>query len=187
MRPELERLEQDVREAKARLTAAMRALPPEPVRDYTLRMAGSGASVQVSQLFGGSRDLLIVHNMGRKCSYCTLWADGFSALYKHLANRCPFVLTTPDEPEVAGAFASSRGWTFPVASHAGTTFAADLGYNPAPGDFDPGISGLRRLDDGGIVRTGTRRLGPGDDFCSVWPMFDLLEGGANGWAPKFAY
>ncbi|MFN9972937.1 MAG: hypothetical protein ACK58T_23930, partial [Phycisphaerae bacterium] len=62
---EIARLEQAVADAKTALTTALRARPPEGVRDYTLRLAGSGASVQLSELFGTSRDLIVVHNMGR--------------------------------------------------------------------------------------------------------------------------
>lgn len=31
---------------------------------------------------------------------------------------------------------------------------------------------------------GRAAFGPGDDFCAVWPLFDLLEGGVDGWAPR---
>jgi predicted dithiol-disulfide oxidoreductase (DUF899 family) len=185
--PSIQQLEQDILAAKRRLTDALRALPPQPIRDYTLAHVPSGSAVHLSELFGASRDLLIVHNMGRQCPYCTLWADGFVSLYKHIATRCSFVLTTPDEPDVAGAFASSRGWSFPVVSHAGTDFAKDLGYKGEGGtygSFRPGISALRIQDDGSIIRTGTRPFGPGDDFCSLWPMFELLQGGMGEWAPK---
>lgn len=181
------RLEQDVLEAKKRLADALRKQPPESINDYTFRIAGSGAVVRLSELFGSAGELLVVHNMGKKCVYCTLWADGFAGIYKHLANRCAFVLTTPDDPSVAGAFTSSRAWTFPVISHAGTTFAQDLGYCPKEGDFHPGVSGLYRDQAGAIWRTGSRPFGPGDDFCSLWPLFDLLKGGSAEWAPKYHY
>jgi hypothetical protein len=39
-------------------------------------------------------------------------------------------------------------------------------------------------DDGRIVRTGRAAFGPGDDYCAVWPLFDLLEGGVGKWEPK---
>lgn len=186
MNDEIARLEQELRDVKKRLTDAIRNAPPQPVKSYTLRNAGSGSPVTLAELFGASNELIVVHNMGRTCPYCTLWADGFASMYKHVANRCAFVLTTPDEPAVAAAFASARGWTYPVVSHAGTTFAADMGYSSKPGSFEPGISAFFR-DGAAIVRTGTRRFGPGDDFCAVWPMFDLLKNGLGGWEPKYHY
>jgi hypothetical protein len=48
----------------------------------------------------------------------------------------------------------------------------------------PGVSALRRAVDGSLVPTGRAEFGPGDDFCAVWPLFDLLEGGAGDWAPQ---
>jgi len=187
---DVRRLEQEVIDAKKRFTDALRALPREAVADVTLRVAGSGAPVRLSELFGEKHDLLVVHNMGERCPYCTLWADGFASMYKHIADRCAFVLTTPDEPAVAAAFAGARGWTFPVVSHAGTDFAKQMGYEGEEstyGRFRPGISAFRKREDRSMVRTGTRSFGPGDDFCALWPMFDLLEGGAGEWAPKYHY
>ena len=37
---------------------------PEPVKDYTL--SGPGGPVKLSSLFDGHRDLIVVHNMGRR-------------------------------------------------------------------------------------------------------------------------
>lgn len=186
MNTEIARLEQEVLAAKQRLTEAMRTAEPQVVKNYTMRHAGTGAPVAFLELFGTSDELLVIHNMGRGCVYCTLWADGFSSLYKHFSNRCAFVLTTPDEPAVAAAFAGARGWTFPVICHTGTTFAADMGYSNKPGSFQPGVSAFFRQGEQ-IVRTATRCLGPGDDFCSLWPMLDMLRNGVGGWEPKYHY
>jgi predicted dithiol-disulfide oxidoreductase (DUF899 family) len=188
--PDIAKLEQDVHDAKRRLKQALRELPHQPLNDYQLRHVPSGSSVALSALFGSHTELLVVHNMGKRCPYCTLWADGFASMYKHLANRCAFVLATPDLPDVAGAFASARGWTFPVVSCEGSTFAHDMGYQGEEstfGSFRPGISAFAKLPHGALVRTGTRVFGPGDDFCSLWPMFDLLRDGDNDWQPKYHY
>ena len=37
--------------------------------------------------------------MGRGCSYCTLWADGFNGLRHHFEDRAAFVVVSPDTPE----------------------------------------------------------------------------------------
>ncbi len=192
---EIDRLTREVEEAQSRLAAALKAQRAQPgwaggqnVGEYTFRAAGSGAAVTLSQLFGTRRDLIVVHNMGRSCVYCTLWADGFSGLYHHLANRAAFVLSTPDEPEVAAAFASSRKWTFPVVSIAGTSFARDMSFANADGGVIPGISAFHKDADGRIVRSArSQQLGPGDPFCPVWPLLDLLKDGPNGWEPKYHY
>lgn len=186
--------QRDVLAAKKRLADAIKARPPERMQDYTLAHAGSGSAVTLSALFGNHRELLVVHNMGKRCPYCTLWADGFASMYKHIASRCAFVLTTPDDPATAGAFASARGWTFPVVSHAGTTFAQDMGYKSQDGEdegkygsFHPGISAFWKDDANTVFRTGTSPFGPGDDFCSLWPMMDLLKNGVGDWEPKYHY
>lgn len=186
MNAEIERLEAEIAELHKRLGEARRRASPEPVQDYLLRRP-DGAAVRLSDLFGGREDLLVVHNMGRKCAYCTLWADGFESLRPHLENRCAFALASADEPEVARQFAASRGWSYPVVSAAGSTFAKDMGFESDAGDPWPGVSAFRRLEDGSIVRTGRAAFGPGDPFSAVWHFFDLLEGGAKGWSPKFSY
>ncbi|MGE5721798.1 MAG: DUF899 family protein [Sphingomonadales bacterium] len=165
------------------MRAALRATPPEPVEDYVF--AGPDGPVRLSQLFGDKKDLFVIHNMGRGCVYCTMWADGFNGVYDHLSNRAAFVVSSPDAPEVQREFAASRGWRFPMVSHAGTTFAADMGFY-GNGGWQPGVSAFRRTEQG-IERVSDTELGPGDDFCSVWHFLDLLPEGAGGWTPKFRY
>jgi hypothetical protein len=50
----------------------------------------------------------------------------------------------------------------------------------------PGISVFQRQGST-IVRVSDAQFSPGDDFCSVWHMFDMLPGGAVGWRPKKQY
>ena len=186
MNAEIERLEAEIGELTKRLGEARRRAGAEPVRDYELRGL-DGRAVRLSELFAGREDLLVVHNMGRRCAYCTLWADGFVSLLPHLENRCAFVLSSADEPEVAREFATSRGWGFPVVSAAGSGFARAMGFASEQGDPWPGVSAFHRRADGSIVRTGRASFGPGDPFCAAWHFFDLLAGGAKGWSPKFHY
>jgi predicted dithiol-disulfide oxidoreductase (DUF899 family) len=184
--PEIVAIQKKITELKEELTRLRRLREPEPVKNYTLKAAG-GEPVTLVDLFDGHRDMLLIHNMGRKCPYCTLWADGFNGLADHLMDRAAFVLSTPDEPRVAREFAESRAWRFPVVSHAGTPMAKDLGYEPRPGNHMPGVSALRLNQDRAIERTGSDFFGPGDDYCSAWRLFDLLEDGANEWSPKYSY
>jgi hypothetical protein len=50
----------------------------------------------------------------------------------------------------------------------------------------PGISVFRR-DGKRILRVSDATFEPGDDFCALWHILDLLPGGAGDWAPKFSY
>jgi len=167
---------------KKELTAARRSRPAESVEDWALRDLDD-KPVHLSDLFGEHRDLLVVHNMGRRCQYCTLWADGLNGFVRHFATRCGFALCSADPPKTAREYASSRGWTYRVVSGAGSEFARTMGYMTDAGSAQPGVSAFRRLDDGKIVRTGHSQFGPGDDFCAVWPLFDLFEGGHGAWEP----
>jgi predicted dithiol-disulfide oxidoreductase (DUF899 family) len=123
--------------------------------------------------------------MGASCAYCTLWADGYNGIYPHLADRATFVVSSPDPPAAQKKFADSRGWRFPMVSHQGTNFAADMGYRPE-GRWMPGISVFRRAGKR-ILRVTDTPLHPGDDYCALWHMFGMLQGGPGDWSPKFKY
>jgi len=172
-----------VMEAKQKLREAIAAAPPEPVEDWGLKRL-DGSAIRLSELFGDQSELLVVHNMGKHCNYCSLWADGLIGSADHLQERCGFVLCSNDPPEVAGAFAKERGWTYPVVSGAGSGFARAMGYADEKGSPLPGVSAFHKNEDGSIVRTGDMPFGPGDDFCAVWPMLDLVKGGYGDWQPR---
>ena len=187
MSEEIITLQKQLYETRQKLAEARRNTPPESVGEYTFKSA-DGSSVTLSDLFRDKSELIVIHNMGKSCVYCTLWADGFNGVAAHLADRAAFVVISPDDHATQQEFAQSRGWTFDMASCQDNTFAKDMGFESAPGQFEPGVSTFpRRSEDGAIVRTGHDNLGPGDDFCSVWHLFDLLPTGANGWSPKYTY
>lgn len=168
---------------REKMRAAQAAVEPEEVRDYEL--SGPQGKVRLSALFGDKDTLFVIHNMGAGCPYCTLWADGFNGVFDHLRNRAAFVVSSPDAPDKQRKFASGRGWRFPIVSHQGTTFAADMGYM-AEGRPAPGVSVFKRKGDK-IVRVADTSFGPGDDFAGIWHLFDLLPEGADGWSPRFSY
>ncbi|MEM7051597.1 MAG: DUF899 family protein [Acidobacteriota bacterium] len=181
---EIERLEHQILELKKRLAELRRERPPTPVRDYEL-VTSEGGSVRLSELFGTHSELVVVHNMGRGCSYCTLWADGFNGVFDHLENRAPFVVASPDSPAEQSALATARGWRFPMVSTRDSEFTQEMGFGEE-GAWLPGASFFRR-GEAGIERTGWTSFGPGDDFCSPWHLFELLPDGVAGWEPKMKY
>ena len=168
---------------RERMRETLAAVEPQEVKDYEL--ASPEGPVRLSQLFDGHEDLILIHNMGVSCSYCTLWADGYNGLHPHVVTRAGFAVSSPDRPTVQRKFAESRGWKFPMVSHAGTSFAADMGYVSAKGGWMPGVSVFRR-DGGTILRVSDTGFSPGDDFCTLWHFFDLLPGGVGEWpaSPK---
>ena len=172
----------------AALRDKMRALQaeiePEEVADYSF--AAAEGPVRLSALFAGKDTLIVIHNMGRTCPACTMWADGYNGVVPHLESRAAFVVTSPDDPATQAAFAASRGWRFRMVSHQGTDFAEKMGYRGEQGGWMPGISVFKK-EGGRILRVSDQRLGPGDDFCSVYHFLDMLPEGPAGWRPKFSY
>lgn len=166
------------------MRTVQKRVQPEPVNDYVF--ATVQGPVRLSQLFGTKKDLFVIHNMGSSCPYCTLWADGYNGLYQHIASRAAFVVSSPDPPNVQRAFARRRGWRFPMVSHAGSSFAEDMGYRSPRGDWLPGLSAFRR-ERGHLVRVSDAGSSPGDDFCALWHVLDLLPDGPAGWQPRLRY
>jgi predicted dithiol-disulfide oxidoreductase (DUF899 family) len=187
---------QKLNEYRARITelhAEMREIQaniePEEIGDY--EFSTPDGPVTLPALFGRHDSLIMIHNMGARCRYCTLWADGFNGLVDHLENRAGFVVSSPDSPDAQQKFAQTRGWRFRMVSHQGTSFADDMGYRDnnnenADDPWQPGVSVFRKSGDR-IVRVSDTYLGPGDAFCVVWHLFDLLPEGSAGWAPQYRY
>ncbi len=186
MNDEIAQLQEQITELKSKLAEARRRTGGEVVQDYTLKNS-DGSEVKLSQLFGDKPDLLVVHNMGKGCRYCTLWADGFVGFTPHLENRGAFVVMSNDPPDVQREFAKSRGWNFRMASSRGTSFFKDMGYEPEPGKYWPGASAFHKDASGKITRTGHATFGPGDDFCAIWHLFELFKDGVNKWQPQYTY
>lgn len=179
-------LEEKIRKEKKELASLRRKLAPQEVSDYVFK-AHDGSEIKLSEMFGPHKDLIMVHNMGKGCPYCTLWADGFVGFTKHLENRGAFVVISKDPFDIQRDFYQSRGWNFRMYSSHGTTFNRDVKFENEKGGQAPGVSAFYKDDSGRIFRTAYTYFGPGDDFCAVWPMLDLLKDGPSGWEPKYSY
>lgn len=182
---EIDVLQAEIKAKQKEISDLRSQLELEEVKDYSL-LDAEGNSVLLSSLFDERNELLVIHNMGKQCSYCTLWADGFNGFAKPLTDRVPFVVVSPDLPEVQQAFAASSGWTFPMLSSNTSSFFAELGFEPKPGIYYPGVSAFIRKDNK-IYRTAHDYFGAGDVYCSVWHLFDLLPNKHGGWHPKIEY
>ncbi len=173
-----------ITDIRQQMREALAEVEPQEVADYQFKTLEG--TVRLAELFGEHTDLMVVHNMGKSCPACTLWADGYNGVHHHVITRTAFAVSSPDAPEVQRQFAESRGWKFRMVSHMGTTFAADMGYRSEKGAWRPGVS-VFKLEGGRILRVSDALWSPGDDFCTVWHFFDLLPGGAAGWSPKLTY
>ena len=179
----------DLEKAQQRLKEVRRRVPSEPVQDYQLH--GPDGTINLSELFGDKSDLILIHNMGTGCPYCTMWADGFNGVLHHLEDRSAFVVVSPDDVETQQEFRRNRRWRFRMYSAEGSTLFKDMGFESDEEHYGssamPGVSVFHKSDDGSIVRVASDFLGPGDAYCSVWHLFDLLRDGVGDWEAKFDY
>jgi predicted dithiol-disulfide oxidoreductase (DUF899 family) len=185
MSSEINSLVEQIETMHKRVAELRKSLPPKAVEDYEFS-SSLGQTTRLSELFGDKSELLVIHNMGRKCVYCTLWADSLIGITKHLEDRAALVLSSPDDPPTQQQFATDRGWNFQMISTKGTTFKHDLGFEPKPGEYWPGVTTFRKNEDGSIEAIASAHFGPGDPYCGLWHFLDLLPT-ATDWEPKFHY
>jgi predicted dithiol-disulfide oxidoreductase (DUF899 family)/predicted enzyme related to lactoylglutathione lyase len=174
---QIEQLEREIYEKKKQLSRLRLSVPEQLVRNYKFELTGD-EKVSLLDLFGDKNELFVVHNMGKSCSYCTMWADGFNGIYHHLNDQASFVVASPDAPEVQENFAAERKWRFPMISVRKSSFTEDLGFQKGKSML-PGVSTFRKDDQGLIYLHAQAPFGPGDDYCVTWSLFNLLPSGAK--------
>lgn len=176
-------LEKQIRELTEKLNELRRLKPATEVRNYAF--SALGAETDLLRLFGKLDRLLVIHNMGQGCRYCTLWGDGFNGFLPHLESIMSVVLVSKDPPEVQRKFANDRGWRFNLASHDGGDYLHDQGLSD---DFDnmPGAVVYERVGDT-IYRKNTCVFGPGDLYCSMWGLLALAGISEEQWTPQYNY
>ena len=176
-------LEMQIGKLTAELAALRKTSPGTPVGDYTFRTQTGEATLR--DLFADHDKLLVIHNMGQGCRYCTLWADGFNGLLPHLESVLAVVLVSKDPPPVQREFANSRGWRFRLASHGNGDYIREQSV-VAGGDNYPGAVLYQRSGDT-ILRRTSCVFGPGDLYCSMWSLLALAGMDAADWTPQFNY
>jgi predicted dithiol-disulfide oxidoreductase (DUF899 family) len=173
---EIESIDKNIetlRKKKIELNAKLGAME---VQNYSLKDR-EGNEVKLYDLFGDKNYLIVIHNMGKGCNYCTMWADGMKDTYKEIEKKSAFILVSPDKPEIHKEFAESRAWGFRSCSSHGSEFTHDLGYElrkDGKSYFWPGVSVLEKLENGSVIRVGKDFFGPGDFYCNIWHFLDLL-------------
>ena len=179
---QIREIEVQIQTLKGELRKLRAANPAKLVQNSGL--CDASGPIVLGDLFGHHEDLLIIHNMGEACSYCTLWADGLNGLKSRIEERCAVVIVSPDDPARQAAIKEERGWTFRMAQDPTKEFSRELGFYTDRDGWYPGVSAFHRDEDGRIFLTNYTHFGPGDDFCAIWPLFDLLAGGDKGWEPE---
>lgn len=185
---EIEKLQNQISTTREKINELRAQRSMEEIKDYDF-VDKSGKKVSLSDLFADKEELILIHNMGKSCVYCTLWADGFNSSLPHLENRMSFALSSPDEWNVMKEFAEKRNWNFKYVSYSGSSFAHDLGFaHDKDGRtwYSPGVSAMIKCN-GKIYRVSKDYFGPGDTYSPIWHFIDLLPSANNPWSPKYHY
>ncbi len=186
---ELEVLQKEIFEKRQRIVEIIKSNAHTVEKPYAL-VDWNNASVTLGELFGDKKDLIVIHNMGKGCRYCTLWADEINGISKHLENRSALVVVTPNTPDVQKEFAKSRDWRFKMLSDQAMDFSIDMGFayeKDGKKYSTPGYSTFHKEDDGSISRVGYDEFGPSDMYSATWHFLELLKDGENSWEPQYSY
>jgi predicted dithiol-disulfide oxidoreductase (DUF899 family) len=183
VKEEIAALEAQVFEQTLRLQALRQNYKGDEVANY--QFATLQGEVSLLDLFAHHHKLLVIHNMGQGCRYCTLWADGFNGLLQHLESALSVVLVSKDTPQVQRRFANERGWRFRLASHGGGDYIREQAVQAGTENMPGAVVYAREGDT--IRRTNDCVFGPGDLYCSAWHMLALAGLGEAQWTPQFNY
>ncbi len=180
---EIQALEAEIFELTAKLNALRKAEPGEEIPNYSF--ATLAGETTLLDLFGDRDTLLVIHNMGQGCRYCTLWADGFNGFLPHLEAAMSVVLVSKDAPDLQRRFALSRGWRFRLASHGGGSYITEQTAQAGTSNMPGAVVYTRQGDV--IRRKNACVFGPGDLYCSAWNLLALAGLSEAEWTPQFRY
>jgi predicted dithiol-disulfide oxidoreductase (DUF899 family) len=203
LRDELRDAEIALRDQRERVAELRRRLPLETtVDDAVFEEIRDGARVPVrlSELFDDpAKTLVLVHFMYGKqqekpCPMCSLWADGYAGIVRHLRRRMNFAVLVAGDVGTFGEYARTRGWSgLRVVSAADSDLKRRLGFEEADGNQWPGASVFRRNGQRLVhVYSVSAKLGEdqwrGMDLLSpFWHFLDLTPEGRGDFMPQRAY
>ena len=151
-----------------------------PIKNYKLR--STMGSTFIRNLLHPPRPLLVIHNMGVTCSFCTVYADGLNGIFSYLTNFVDPILVSPDFPQILEGFSRSRNWKFPVFSIAGTTLSTDSGFACESNNLLPGLL-VVEMAGKELHVTAKYVFEPGDHFSPLWPILSMTGINTSGWEP----
>ena len=180
---EIQTLEKEALGIVARLEMLRRENAPVLVKNYQFETLTGPTDLLT--LFGDKEILIVIHNMGDGCRWCTSWADGLNAALPHLESSFSVVLVSKNTPTAQRKFALERGWNFRMASHSGSDYATEQTVTEGTPDM-PGIVCYVRKD-GLIFRKNASEFGPGDFFNPLFHVATLAGVGLEDFTPQFSY
>ena len=176
-------LEKQIFELTTRLNDLRKSNTGDVVQNYSFATQNGESSLL--DLFGDRDQLLLIHNMGQGCRYCTLWADGFNGFLPHLESEMAVVLVSKDPPDVQRQFANSRDWRFRLASHGGGDYIRE--QTVCEGEENMPGAVVYKRDGDTIRRRNSCIFGPGDLYCSMWGLLALAGRSDGDWTPQYRY
>ena len=183
MSSEIVKIENQILELTKQLAKLRAENPGTEVKNYTF--ATLSGPVTLLDLFADKDKLLVIHNMGQGCRYCTLWGDGLNGFIPHIESTMALALVSRDEPELQRRFANSRGWRFPLASHGGGEYIKQQTVMEGADNMPGAVVYERRAER--IFRMNSCVFGPGDLYCSIWPLLGMAGLSDADWTPQFKY
>ncbi len=183
MTTEIQELEKQIYELTTRLNELRKDHSGDVVQNYPF--VTLDGDVTLLEMFGENDRLLLIHNMGQGCRYCTLWGDGFNGFLSHLESAMPVFLVSKDSPHVQRTFANSRNWRFRLASHGGGDYIREQTVMEGQ-DNMPGAVVYERTGDR-ITRKNSAVFGPGDQYCSLWNLLAMAGLSEAEWTPQYKY
>lgn len=187
IRTKIADLETQVKSLKEQISTLRRDLPPEVI-STVYEFPTAFKPKKLADLFGEKASLIVIHNMGQSCAYCTLWLDTIEGFYSHLKEFSSLCVSSPDEGVVQMEFKIGRDYHFPFVSTAGTSFAKDMGFQSEKGSLIPGFSVFTRDESGTISRVSSDQFGPYDDYCGIWGILSHIPKARRPeWKPRSAY
>ncbi len=198
-RAELRAAELSLTQQRERVAQMRRELPPGPrVDDY--EFGSATGPVRLTQLFSApARSVVLYHFMfgaaqTEPCPMCSMWADGWNGVARHLARNVDFGVVTAAPPADNDRLAADRGWTnLKWLSADGSSFKSDFGSQDDAGNQMPFLTVFELADGeprlsyaGGAHIEGEHWRGV-DLLSPVWHVLDLTRQGRGDWMPSLSY
>ncbi|MCB1197640.1 MAG: DUF899 family protein [Deltaproteobacteria bacterium] len=180
---EIQKLEVEIGELITKLNGLRKENPSQEVANYMF--STTTGEISLHDLFGQHDTLMVIHNMGQGCRYCTLWGDGINGFLPHLENTMAVAMVSKDDPVLQRQFANARGWRFTTASHGGKGYIEEQTVSEGSKNM-PGVVVYTRKGNT-IYRKNASVFGPGDLYCSLWHLISLAGMGVEEFTPQFHY
>ena len=184
MTDQIKALEKEIYEKTVQLGQLQKDNAGVEVKNY--EFTTTNGKVSLLEMFEDKDQLFVIHNMGKGCRYCTLWADGLNGFLPHLESQFSVYLVSKNTPDDMRRMANERGWRYKLASHGGGAYIKEQSVGSEGQDNYPGMVCYEKKGDK-IFKKNITAFGPGDLFCSFWNILSLAGQNPETFTPQFSY